>query len=340
MNGKKWLKVLLVCLSTLAAFYFVTVIILIKTPEPTFSATAVFSVSAAESDGIAEMLRQDYTYRARHFTARDGKQLYARHFPSDSDMTVLLLHGLGGSSYLFNTTCGMIREASGAEVLALDYRGHGESSGDRGDVDYTGQYEDDVADVVAAIRTERPGGKLVLAGHSMGGGIALRYALKKGASDVDAYLMFAPHLGFDSPTAFAVEPKTNASTGEPPFKLHIPRLVGLFMLDIFGISAYHDSEVIYYNHPTGSPQSPISRYTYRAFANAAPTRHTVALAAVDRPMLVLVGSNDEAFAAEQFKPVVEPHSRGKVLLFQESGHEDIMYDERSIRAASEWIGKL
>ena len=340
MKDRKWLKVLLSCLCILAAFYFVTALILIKAPDPTFAATTVFSVSAAESEGIAEMLRQDFEYEEHHFTARDGEQLYARHFPSDSDTTVLLLHGLGGSSYMFNTTCGRIRRASGAEVLALDYRGHGESSGDRGDVDYTGQYEDDIADVIATIRTAKPDGKLVLAGHSMGGGIALRYALLEGASDVDGYLMFAPHLGFDSPTAFTVTPKTDSNTGEPPFKLHMARLVGLFMLDVFGIDAYQDLQVTFFNHPTDSPQFPVSEYTYRAFANAAPTRHVAALAAVDRPMLILIGSNDEAFAAEHFKPVVEAHSSGEVLLFQELGHENIMYDGRTIEAASKWMEKI
>jgi hypothetical protein len=45
-----------------------------------------------------------------------------------------------------------------------------------GDVDYIGQLEDDVADVIAAIRARRPAARIVLLGHSAGGGLLVRYA--------------------------------------------------------------------------------------------------------------------------------------------------------------------
>ena len=340
MKDRKWLRVVLICTGILAVFYFSAALVLVTAPDPTFSATAVFSVSTAEAEGIVEMLKQDHEYGERRFVARDGVELFARHYAAGGGPTVLLLHGIASSSYTSNTTCGMIREAAGAEVYALDFRGHGDSSGERGDVDYIGQYEDDVADVIAAIRGEKPGGKLILAGHSMGGGIALRYAMKKGTSDVDGYLLFAPHLGFDSPTASLYRPQTDRATGEPPFKIHLARLVGLFMLNFLGIGGFNDSQVVFYNHPTDSPQAPVGRYTYRALSNTAPTNHKAALAAVDRPLLVLVGSNDEPFVPEQFKPVVEENSDGKVMLFEGLGHESIMFDPDAIAAAGKWISAL
>jgi alpha-beta hydrolase superfamily lysophospholipase len=63
-----------------------------------------------------------------------------------------------------------------------------------------GQYEEDLAAVISAIRAERPGARLVLAAHSMGGGIAARYAMRPDAPAVDAYVLYAPELGRDAPT--------------------------------------------------------------------------------------------------------------------------------------------
>ncbi|MEE8400415.1 MAG: alpha/beta fold hydrolase, partial [Desulfobacterales bacterium] len=201
MKDRKWIRVLLICMGMLAVLYFSAAFVLINGPDPTFSETSVFSISSAENEGIVEMLKQDYEFQEHRFEARDGASLYARHYAADAGVTLLLLHGLSGNSYTFNTTCGKIRKAMDAEIYALDHRGHGESAGRRGDVDYIGQYEDDVADVIAKIRAAKPEGRLILAGHSMGGGIALRYAMKNNPSDVDGYLLFAPHLGFNSPTA-------------------------------------------------------------------------------------------------------------------------------------------
>ena len=339
MKDRKWLRVLLICLGVLAVPYFSAALVLINGPEPTFSATPAFSVSTAEADGIVEMLRQDYEYGEYRFKARDGADLYTRHFASDADVTVLLLHGLSGNSYLFNTSCGKLRETVNAEIYALDFRGHGESAGRRGDLDYIGQYEDDVADAIAEIRSKKPNGKLILAGHSMGGGIALRYAMKDGPSDVDGYLLFAPHMGFNSPTSYSSQPRTD-STGEPGLKIHVGRMVGLFMVNIFGIDGFNDLGIAFFNNPSDSPQTPVGAYTYRAFSSVAPADYKSALAAVDKPLLVVVGSNDEAFSAEHFKSVVEENSDGKVVLFDGLSHNGIMYDDRVIAAVGEWIAKL
>lgn len=339
MKDRKWLRVLLICLGILTVLYFTTALVLINGPEPTFSTTSVFSASDADAERIMMMLKQDYEYEEHRFTARDGIDLFARHYGADTDVTILLLHGIAGSSYTFNTSCGLIREAINAEIFALDHRGHGKSAGRPGDIDYIGQYEDDVADAIAEIREKKPDGTLILAGHSMGGGIALRYAMKDGPSDVDGYLLFAPHLGFNSPTAYASREETN-STGEPWFKVHLTRLVGLFMLNIFGIDGFNDLGISFFNYPADSPQSPVGIYTYRAFSSVAPADYRTALAAVDKPLLVLVGSNDESFSAAHFRAVVEENSEGRVVLFDGLDHNSIMYNDKVIAAVGEWMGRL
>lgn len=75
-----------------------------------------------------------------------------------------------------NKTAGLLRETMNAEVFAVDLRGHGKSEGNPSDVDFIDQYAADLAEVAKTIRTEKPKGKIILAGHSMDGGFSLRYA--------------------------------------------------------------------------------------------------------------------------------------------------------------------
>ncbi len=339
MKDRKWLRVIIICSCILTVLYFSAALVLIKGPDPTFSETRVFSISQAEADGIVTMLKQDYEYEERRFAVRDGVELYARHYQADTDVTMLLLHGVTSNSYLYNTSCGLFRKGVNAEIYALDLRGHGESPERRGDIDYIGQYEDDIADVVAEIRAERPNGRLILAGHSMGGGIALRYAMEDGPSNVDGYLLFAPHLGFNSPTANSSESAGDA-TGESFTMIQLWRVVGLFMLNALGIDSFNELDIAFFNNPSDSPQSPVGRYSYRAFASVAPTDYRDALEAVDRPLLVLVGSNDEAFSAEHFKPVVEENSNGQVVMFEGLNHNSVTYDDSVIETVREWVGTL
>jgi len=51
---------------------------------------------------------------------------------------MLFLHGVMGISQACAETCRKIREMTGAEVFALDQRGHGKSGGAPGDVAYIG----------------------------------------------------------------------------------------------------------------------------------------------------------------------------------------------------------
>ena len=57
-------------------------------------------------------------------------------FSYSSNTTILLLHGVLSSSYIMNRNAGLLREATKSEVIALDFRGQGQSEGIAGDVDY------------------------------------------------------------------------------------------------------------------------------------------------------------------------------------------------------------
>ena len=320
---KKFLRIALIVTAVLISLYFVTALVLTFLPEPTFAAAPFPVTGRAAAD-----------FSPRQFATRDGETLFARQFPAESDVTILLLHGVTSDSAAFNLSAPRLREASGAEVIALDLRGHGQSGGTAGDVDYIGQYEDDVADVIAALRADEPNGRFILAGHSMGGGIALQYAQLTDAPPVDGYLLFAPHLGVNAPTMPQLEPEV-AEFAAAYTQLHVPRLIGLSMLNALGIKALNQQDTLFFNLTDEATHT----YSYRAMVNSSPTDYAAALTAVDAPMLVVVGSDDEAFVAGEYETAVSEYSDGEVHIVNGETHNSITESAAAMTIIKKWLGE-
>jgi alpha-beta hydrolase superfamily lysophospholipase len=81
--------------------------------------------------------------------------------------------------------------AGGIAVVAPDHRGHGLSGGTRTSVVRFSDYTDDLATVITRSRDRWPAHHLILLGHSMGGLIALDYAIRPGAA-LDGLVLSAP----------------------------------------------------------------------------------------------------------------------------------------------------
>jgi acylglycerol lipase len=81
--------------------------------------------------------------------------------------------------------------AGGMAVAAADHRGHGLSEGARTSVVRFADYVDDLTTVVSRARARWPSQRQVLLGHSMGGLIALDYAVRANPS-LDGLVLSAP----------------------------------------------------------------------------------------------------------------------------------------------------
>ena len=320
---KKFWKIALISTAVSAIIYFGLALILTFLPEPTFT---VDPFPVAQTAVTVDFIPQQYTMR-------DGETLFARQFPADSDTTILLLHGVTSESAALSGTAQKLRQISGAETVALDLRGHGQSGGTLGDVSYIGQYQDDVADVISAIHADKPNGRIILAGHSMGGGIALQFAQLEDAPAIDGYLLFAPHLGANAPTMPEQDPET-AEIAAAYSQLHVPRLIGLIMLNNVGIKTFHHLDTLFFNLTDGVTHT----YSFRATANSSPQDYAAALTAVDAPLLVVVGSEDEAFVADAFPTAVTAYSDGEAHIIDGENHTSIVESAAAMTLIERWLG--
>ncbi len=107
--------------------------------------------------------------RSRRVSGADGLDLHLLEW-SEAGVPLLLLHGFGNEAHIWDDFAPEV--APYYRTLALDHRGHGESSWDperRYDLDTLVR---DVEAVTAALDIER----LVLVGHSLGGRVATLFA--------------------------------------------------------------------------------------------------------------------------------------------------------------------
>jgi alpha-beta hydrolase superfamily lysophospholipase len=89
---------------------------------------------------------------------------------------LLLVHGIAEHAGRYGHVGTQLARA-GITTHAYDQRGFGRSGGHRAYVDRWSQYHDDVEDRLLEVRSAAAGLPVVLYGHSMGGLIALGYAL-------------------------------------------------------------------------------------------------------------------------------------------------------------------
>lgn len=112
--------------------------------------------------------------RARSVTLRSGVQLRVAESGPAAGRPVLLVHGWGACLYTYRYLIPAIARA-GRRAVALDLRGHGLSDKPRGDGQYTAEAL--CGDVLALLDT-LGAARADIVGHSLGGAVALRLALR------------------------------------------------------------------------------------------------------------------------------------------------------------------
>ncbi|CCV64476.1 Putative lysophospholipase [Alteracholeplasma palmae J233] len=100
---------------------------------------------------------------------------------------VIITHGIAESSEEYERLAKTLEE-NGYNVLLYDVRGHGRSSGKRGDVQSFHLFLDDLHELVSYMKTISDK-KVFLLGHSMGGNITNSYVVKY--QDVDGVIISA-----------------------------------------------------------------------------------------------------------------------------------------------------
>ena len=111
--------------------------------------------------------------------SNDNLEIFGQYWKTDQaeKAVIALVHGFGEHSGRYQHVAEMFG-ANGYSVIALDHRGHGQSGGQRG---HTPTYEhimQDLDNFILKVHDIFPEQKIILYGHSMGGGFVANYLIR------------------------------------------------------------------------------------------------------------------------------------------------------------------
>lgn len=287
-----------------------------KAPEGGLDFTATLG-AAHQPLTMASLTRRDGTQQAFRFV--DGP---------DRAPLVVMVHGSGWHGMQFESLAAQVGAV--ADVVVPDMRGHGVSPERRGDVDYIGQFEDDLAELIAA--RAKPGQKVILLGHSSGGGLVVRFAGGAHGDVLSGAVLLAPFLHHSAPT-------TRKNSGGWA-TINLRRMIGLSILNTLQVTALNHLPVIRFAMPRAVLDGPLgatatTEYSYRLNTSFAPRSKWQADVAALPPFLLLAGRQDEAFVAEAYEPELFAHNpAGRYELLDGVGHLAVVDAPRTAAAVS------
>lgn len=268
------------------------------------------------------------------YLCRDGVDLNSRYYPSQINKVLILIHGSGWHSQYFLPLAKYISSENIAHVYTPDLRGHGINPIKRGDIKYINQLDDDLADFIENVRKKHPNSKLIIGGHSSGGGFALRFAGNKYGKLADAYVLLSPYLKYNAPTM-----RLNSGGWA---SVHLPRIIGLSMLNKAKITLFNYLKVIDFNMPKEFRDGTETlSYSYRLNTGYAPINYKKDLTSIEQKLLVVVGESDESFIAEEFFPEISKYKKDvEVKLIKNVTHMGVVVGEEIKPILKEWINKI
>lgn len=248
--------------------------------------------------------------------------------PDPARAVVLIAHGAAEHSGRYEWVAGRLVER-GLAVLALDHRGHGRSDGPRAYVD---RVEHAVADLDALARLaadREPGVPLFLLGHSMGGMIALAYALDH-QEKLAGLVLSAPLALLPVPAAARLAARTLGTVAP---RLPVARIDGSTVSRDPAVVAAYDSDPL--NHRRPLPARTVAELlaTVATFPDRLPDLRL--------PLLTVYGTGDRLVDPRASRLVDDrAGSADKTLIAYDGLYHEVLNEperERVLADVADWI---
>ncbi len=262
----------------------------------------------------------------------DGLELYRRRWTPGRPprAQVVITHGAGEHLGRYEHVAERLTRA-GYEVHAHDHRGHGRSQGHRADIGPMDKVVADLRTMVALARGEHRELPLFLLGHSMGGCIALEYALRH-EDEIDGLILSSPLASVNAASPVERAAAKAIATVLPRLGVHGVD-TSLISRDPAVVRAYEEDPLV---HHRKLPARTVAELT-RA-AESFPDR----LGGLTVPLYVFHGRADRITEPEGTEVVHERAGSAdkEILLFDDLFHETMNEPEQGevLDRVVTWLG--
>jgi non-heme chloroperoxidase len=331
MKVVKVLFIVAACIGGLFVAGLVAAFVLVASPPPPMASPRdVFdftSLRKAPTDIDLPSLRR--------YPARDGEQLAYRFYDSTADRILIFIHGSSYHGAGYHALAAAISLGGAAKVVLPNLRGHYQSGRHRGDIEYVGQLEDDLDDLIDFLRAEHHDGPITLGGHSSGGGLAIRFAGGPHAEDVSSYLIMTPII--------PRSPVMRGGTAGGWANVDLRRLFGLLALNAIGIRGFNGLPIVDFNKPAKFwDGTETLSYSYRLNTSYHPRhRYQNDLRALPERTLFMIGGDDEANDPDALRALVAADApRAEMKILPGITHFGIFNDPAALDVAAAWLRAL
>jgi len=247
--------------------------------------------------------------------------------PQNPKAVLLIVHGLKDHSSRY-ASLGEQLVSHGYAVYALDLRGHGKSEGERA---FVGSFDDYLRDLdlfYDKVRRAEPGKPVFLFGHSMGGAIALLFALGRNP-EIRGLVLSAPALKIPSDVSPLLVWFTKRLGGiapkRPVFKLDNK----LFTRDLEALAAMNSDPLIYNKpHPARTATELL-----RAIDRIQKTMSSLMI-----PIMLMHGTADKITNPDGSRQLDEAAlSTDKTLKLYQGHYHDLLHDLENSDVANDLL---
>ena len=271
--------------------------------------------------------------------ASDGCRLAYRHYVgrSDASAIVVLIHGSAGYGDQLHALASAIAASGEAQVYTLDMRGHGMSGGKAGHaVFHVEQPCEDIAEFIGFLDRVSPGARIILGGHSAGGGLVLRFCRSPAGRRISACLFLAPYLGIGSPT---IRPLFGGWV-----RVRASRLRAVSLASVLGITRFNNTTVVSFDLTACSNrQSYTPTWSFNTLLAMGPGCWAPHAKGIDgkKAILVVAGDRDECFFADAYPEAFQAIApQAEVRTIENIGHWDVLVDPNVIAITIEWLSRV
>lgn len=322
----------IVVLVTLGIVGVVVAIVAIALPFPQIPPEVDVFGFAAENDKSTTDLPP-----LQQLRARDGDALAYRFYDSASERILIFIHGSSYHGGGYDALARYVSAAGAAKVVLPNMRGHYFSGRRRGDVEYIGQYEDDIVDLIRELHKEGHMGPIILGCHSSGAGFVLRFAGGTGPHEeaIAGYIALAPII-----------PRTAAVRGGDAGGwnvIDLPRILGLVALNAIGVHGFDGLPIIAFNKPASAWNGTETlAYSWRLNSSYHPRNDYASdVRAMPANALILVGDKDEAVDGAALLGLLNSAAyRGVAEILAQTTHFGIFHDAEALRRVAEYVAGI